>query len=277
MPTTPGPLGQRPSFHRVAIIHYRVGSVIGRESTSMDGRIDLITLISLVVAVVAIWKLRSVLGRRTGNDEARIEQRVRAQQAARERAGAADKVVTLPRRDVEEPSVARTDQATMSDAEARLKTFASDPAVERGLLAILRAEPSFDPEHFLSGAKQAYEMIVTAFAEGNRKMLKDLLSREVLEGFSSAIADREKRGEQIDQSFVGITRADIVEAELKNGIAQVTVKFVSQLISATRDRGGEVIHGDPQRIKEVTDIWSFAREIASRNPNWRLVATQSPN
>lgn len=243
----------------------------------MDGRIDLITLISLIVAVVAIWKLRSVLGRRTSDDAARIEQRVRAQQEARERASAQNKVVTLPRRDVEEPALPRAEQATLSDAETRLKTFASDPAVERGLLAILRADPAFDPEHFLAGAKQAYEMIVTAFAEGNRKMLKDLLSREVLDGFSAAIAEREKRGEQIDQSFVGINRADIVEAELKNGIAQITVKFVSQLISATRDRAGEVIQGDPQRIKEVTDIWSFAREIASRDPNWRLVATQSPN
>ncbi|HXF52918.1 MAG TPA: Tim44/TimA family putative adaptor protein [Hyphomicrobiaceae bacterium] len=242
----------------------------------MDGRIDLVTLISLIVAVVAIWKLRSVLGRRTGDDEARIEQRIRAQQA-REQAAGRDKVVTLPRRDVEEAGPARTDQATISEVEARLKTYASDPAVERGLLAILRAEPSFDPEHFLSGAKQAYEMIVTAFAEGNRKILKDLLSREVFDGFTAAIAEREKRGEQIDQSFVGINRADIVEAELKNGIAQITVKFVSQLISATRDRSGEVIHGDPQRIKEVTDIWSFAREVASRNPNWRLVATQSAN
>ena len=183
----------------------------------MDGRIDLITLISLVVAVVAVWKLRSVLGRRTNDDEARIEQRVRAQQEARERAAAQDKVVTLPRRDVEEPAPARADQATVSDAEARLKTFASDPTVERGLLAILRATPSFDPEHFLAGAKQAYEMIVTAFAEGNRKMLKDLLSREVLEGFSAAIADREKRGEQIDQSFVGIKSGDLMEAELKAG------------------------------------------------------------
>jgi predicted lipid-binding transport protein (Tim44 family) len=242
----------------------------------MDGRIDLITLLSLVVAVVAIWKLRSVLGRRSSDDEARVE-RVRAQQQARERAAAQDKVVTLPRRDVEEAAPTGAEQAMVSDAEARLKTFASDPAVERGLLAILRASPSFDPEHFLAGAKQAYEMIVTAFAEGNRKMLKDLLSREVLDGFSAAIADREKRGEQIDQSFVGINRADIVEADLKNGVAQITVKFVSQLISATRDRSGEVIHGDPQRIKEVTDIWSFAREVSSRNPNWRLVATQSPN
>ena len=85
------------------------------------------------------------------------------------------------------------------------------------------------------------------------------------------------RGEQIDQSFVGIKSADLVEAELKGGIAQLTVKFVSELISATRDRAGEVISGDPKRIREVTDIWTFAREVASRNPNWKLVATQAAN
>ncbi|HXE69424.1 MAG TPA: Tim44/TimA family putative adaptor protein, partial [Hyphomicrobiaceae bacterium] len=71
--------------------------------------------------------------------------------------------------------------------------------------------------------------------------------------------------------------ADIVEAELKGGVAQLTVKFVSELISATRDRVGEVIGGDPKRIKEVTDIWTFAREVASRNPNWKLIATQAAN
>jgi predicted lipid-binding transport protein (Tim44 family) len=243
----------------------------------MDGRIDLITLISLVVAAVVIWKLRSVLGRRTSNDEGRIEQRVRARQQARERPAGQEKVVTLPRRDREQSSPASADQTTLAEAEARLKTYSSDPAVENGLLAILRADRSFDPEHFLRGAKQAYEMIVTAFAEANRKLLKELLSREVFEGFSTAIADRESRGEQIDQSFVGINRADIVEAELKASTAQITVKFVSQLISATRDRSGDVIAGDPQRIKEVTDIWSFARDLSSRNPNWRLVATQAPS
>ena len=248
----------------------------------MDGKIDLITLISLVVAIVAIWKLRSVLGRRTGDDEARIDQQLRAREA-RERAAAAakEKVVTLPRREQRDDQQARpaapADQAAIAQAEARVKTFATDPAVEKGLLAILRTDSSFDPEHFLRGAKQAYEMIVTAFAEGNRKMLKDLLSREVMEGFSAAIAERERRGEVIDQSFVGISKADIVEAELKNGQAVVTVKFESQLISATRDRGGEVITGDPQKITDVTDFWSFAREVSSRNPNWRLVATQSAN
>ena len=241
----------------------------------MDGRIDLITLISLVVALVAIWKLRSVLGRRTGTDESRIDQQLRAR-ADRERAEAAqDKVVTLPRREREEPAGAGpAEPAAATQAAARVKTFTADPVVEKGLLAIVHADSSFDPEHFLKGAKQAYEMIVTAFAEGNRKMLKELLSREVMDGFSAAITDREKRGEVIDQSFVGISKADIVEAELKSGTANVTVKFESQLISATRNKAGEVISGDPQKITDVTDVWSFARDLSSRNPNWRLVATQ---
>jgi predicted lipid-binding transport protein (Tim44 family) len=146
-----------------------------------------------------------------------------------------------------------------------------------GLLDIARADQTFDPDQFLKGARAAYEIIVTAFAEGNRKTLKDLLSRDVHDGFVGAIAEREARGEQVDQSFVGIKTADIVEAELKGGVAQLTVKFVSELISATRDRVGEVIGGDPKRIKEVTDIWTFAREVASRNPNWKLIATQAAN
>jgi predicted lipid-binding transport protein (Tim44 family) len=149
--------------------------------------------------------------------------------------------------------------------------------LERPLLEIYRADHSFDPEHFMRGAKQAYEMIVTAFAEGNRKILKDLLSREVYESFVGAITERENRGEQMDQSFVGINRAEIIEAEIKNGLAHLTVKFLSQLISATRDRAGRVIAGDPQRIRDVTDIWTFAREIDSRDPNWRLIATQDAN
>ncbi len=241
----------------------------------MDGRLDLITLLALVVAVVAILKLRSVLGKRTGDEEGRIQQRARARETA-ERA-AADKVVALPRRGRDEaPPVQPRQAPTPADVEARFKTAAAgDAAVEQGLLQIFRADASFDPEHFVKGAKQAYEMIVTAFAEGNRKILKDLLNREVYEGFAAAIADRESRGEQIDQSFVGINRVEIVEAEMKQSRASLTLRFVSQLISATRDRAGQVISGDPQRITEVTDIWTFARDVGSRNPNWQLIATQA--
>ncbi|MCK5090293.1 MAG: Tim44 domain-containing protein, partial [Hyphomicrobiaceae bacterium] len=115
---------------------------------------------------------------------------------------------------------------------------------------------------------------------GNRKLLKGLLSKDVFDGFTRAMSDREDRGEQIDQSFVGINKADILESDVKSGIASVTVRFVSQRISATRDRAGAIITGDPQRIKEVTDIWTFSRDISTEqalaNPNWRLVETQSP-
>jgi predicted lipid-binding transport protein (Tim44 family) len=247
----------------------------------MDGRIDVTTLLFLVLAVVIFLKLRSVLGRRTGHEQGRFE-RYKAQQEASQRNGklaGQDKVVTLPRREREEadarPAAERQAEA---DGEQRVKEYAAGNGdIVKGLVDIVRMDSAFDPSHFLQGARVAYEIIVTAFAEGNRRTLKDLLSPEVYEGFNTAIAERETRGEQIDQSFVGIKSADLVEAELKGGIAQLTVKFVSELISATRDKAGEVISGDPKRIREVTDIWTFAREVVSRNPNWKLVATQAAN
>jgi predicted lipid-binding transport protein (Tim44 family) len=249
----------------------------------MGGNIDVTTLLFLVLAVVIFLKLRSVLGRRTGHEQTRFE-RYKAQQEARQQQrngelAGQDRVVTLPRRDREEPDTrVASEQQARADGEQRVKEYAAGNAqIGKGLVDIVRADPSFDPPHFLQGAKAAYEIIVTAFAEGNRKTLKDLLNTEVFDGFNSAIADRENRGEQIDQSFVGIKSADLVEAELKGGVAQLTIKFVSELISATRDRAGIVISGDPMRIREVTDIWTFAREVASRDPNWRLVATQAAN
>lgn len=243
----------------------------------MDGKIDIFTIMFLVLAVVIIIKLRSVLGRRTNDDEARIE-RNRALERARTAAQGQDKVIAMPRRDRVEQPVETASTASTEAAEARVRSFAGeDRGLADGLLAIHRADRNFDPEGFLRGAKQAYEMIVTSFAEGNRKTLKNLLSKDVFDGFAAAISDREARGDIIDQSFVGINKADMLEAELKNGTAHVTVKFVSELISATRDRAGEVVSGDAKRIKEVVDIWTFAREVASRDPNWKLVATQAPN
>ncbi len=245
----------------------------------MDGRIDVTTLLFLVLAVVIFLKLRSVLGRRTGHEQTRFE-RYKAQQEARQRTSEVpEKVVTLPRRDRDEADVhPAQEQQARAEGEQRVREYAAgNSEMGKGLVELVRADPSFDPVPFLQGAKAAYEIIVTAFAEGNRKTLKDLLNTDVYDGFSRAITERESRGEQIDQSFVGIKSADLVEAEVKGGVAQLTVKFVSELISATRDRAGVVIAGDPKRIREVTDIWTFAREVMSRNPNWRLVATQAAN
>ena len=247
----------------------------------MDGEINLLTLLSLVVAVVAIIKLRSVLGRRTGEDDARIERKREANLQRTAAARQSDKVVTLPRRDRE---VEATDSAvSVAEVEARIKSFAGeDTALATRLMDILRLDSKFDPDNFLRGARQAYEMIVTAFAEGNRRILRDLLNGDVFESFSRAIAEREQKNQVIDQSFVGINKADILEAEVSSkGIASITVRFVSQLISATRDKAGNIIDGDDTRIKDVTDIWTFSRDIstkeARRNLNWKLVGTQAPN
>jgi predicted lipid-binding transport protein (Tim44 family) len=130
---------------------------------------------------------------------------------------------------------------------------------------------------FLDGAKAAYEMVVMAFAQGDEEALKQLLGDDVYDGFQRAIHEREERGEKLESNLVGIDKADIIETEIKNRTAYVTVKFVSELVSVTRDAEGEVVEGDPKKVREVTDIWTFARDIASKNPNWKLAATEAAN
>jgi predicted lipid-binding transport protein (Tim44 family) len=105
--------------------------------------------------------------------------------------------------------------------------------------------------------------------------LKNLLSREVFDGFIAAIAERETRSEKVQSSFVGIDKADIVSAEMKGTEAYVTLRIVSELISATRDKAGEVIDGDPETVAEVKDVWTFSRDTRSNDPNWKLVATEA--
>ncbi len=236
----------------------------------MNGFVDIYTIIFLILAIVIFLRLRGVLGRRTGNER-------RPTDAFRRQADRpADKVVTLPpRRNGERAPVAPAveDEATV---EERLRTVAApDSSLGEALKTLMSADRSFVPADFITGARAAYEMIVTAFAEGDRKTLRQLLSREVYDGFVAAIGEREQRHETIEFKFVGIDKADFVDASLKGGTAQVTVRFVSQLISATRDKDGKVVDGDATKVADVTDVWTFARDVASRDPNWKLVATES--
>ena len=156
-----------------------------------------------------------------------------------------------------------------------IRPFSVEEAVAAGLDAIARDDRTFDAKEFIIGAGKAYEMIVVAFAAGDRRTLKNLLSREVYDGFEAAIRDRESKGEKAETRFVSIDRADIIGAELRARTAQVTVRFVSQLISVTRDRNGNVIDGSPEKVTDVTDVWTFARDVTSRDPNWKLVATEA--
>jgi predicted lipid-binding transport protein (Tim44 family) len=235
--------------------------------------VDIYTVIFLVIAVVIFLRLRSVLGRRTGSERPPFDPFAR-REAPRGAAGGEEKVVSLPRRPVEREEV--KPEVETAAIDEKIKTLApAGSMLNEGLKAIAAADRSFDPDAFLAGAKAAYEMIVTAFAEGDRKTLRNLLSREVYDGFVSAIGQREQRQETIEFKFVGIDKAEMTEAALKSGTAQITVRFLCKLISATRDKAGTVIDGDPVHVGDVTDIWTFARELSSRDPNWKLIATES--
>lgn len=238
----------------------------------MNEIFDPVTLLLMGLAVFILFKLRSVLGKRTGNERPPFDPYSK-QEPPKAKANGQDNVIPLPNQGIEDHDEAGQ---PAPDGDVVIdKVAPAGSALNNALKQILSADRSFEPEQFLQGARAAYEMIVMAFADGDKKALKNLLSREVYEGFVTAIDDREKRGETIESTFVGIDKAEIVEAAMKGSNAQVTVKIHSQLISATRDKAGEVVDGDPAKVSEVVDIWTFARDTDSRDPNWRLVATES--
>jgi predicted lipid-binding transport protein (Tim44 family) len=144
-----------------------------------------------------------------------------------------------------------------------------------GLDAVAAADRSFDPAGFLAGAKIAYETIVVAFAKGDRNTLATLLATDVLDNFSRAISERLAKGETMETNIVSIEEAKIADVRLVGGAAQITVRFVAKLISYTKDKTGAVIEGSADKVADHLDLWTFAREISSRNPNWRLIATES--
>jgi predicted lipid-binding transport protein (Tim44 family) len=232
---------------------------------------DIYTIIFLALAIFIFLRLRSVLGQRTGRERPPYDA-YSPREAARSSTN--DNVVSLPGRATEAP-VRPVDEEAPPTTDRWKDIAEAGTPIATGLDAIVADDPTFDPKHFLVGGRQAYEMIVTAFAEGDRKLLKNLLSREVYEGFEAAIREREQRGESVETRFVSIDKADIVGAEMRGRQAQVTVRFVSQLVSVTRDRAGSVIEGNPDKVTDVTDVWTFARDISSRDPNWKLIATEA--
>jgi predicted lipid-binding transport protein (Tim44 family) len=234
-----------------------------------DVPFDIYTIIFLALAVFIFLRLRSVLGQRTGRERPPYDP-YSARDAVRPSTN--DNVVALPGRGSEAPSK----PPEPSEPTERWKGIAeAGSVVATGLDGIAREDRTFDAKQFVGGARAAYEMIVTAYAEGDRRTLKNLLSREVYDGFEAAIRDREAKGEKAETRFVSIDKADIIGAEVRSRTAQVTVRFVSQLISVTRDRNGNVIDGSPEKVTDVTDVWTFARDVTSRDPNWKLVATEA--
>lgn len=237
----------------------------------MSGSNDLIlTLVFLGLAVFVIIRLRSVLGTRTGFE--RPPEVIRREMEERQQPGVQqDNVVPLPT--AQRPPAA--DQPEMTQAERWKGIAEAGTPLANGLDAIMAADPSFDVPGFIGGARGAYEMIVQAYAKGDRKTLKTFLAKDVFDGFAAAISDRESRGETAETTFVSIDRANLIGAEMRDKFAHVTLSFGSKLITATRDKAGTVIDGSPEKIVDVNDIWTFARDVSSRDPNWKLVATES--
>ena len=229
--------------------------------------VDIYTIIFLALAVFIFIRLRNVLGQRTG------EERPPFERVARDAAGADNNVVPMPGSVIDHGAPVPT--ADVSPAERWKGLTEPGTPLALGFDAIVAQDPAFDPRHFITGAKGAYEMIVLAFANGDRRALKDLLSSEVFDSFDAVIKDREKNEQKTETRFVSIDKAELTGAEVRDRAAQLTVRFVSQMISVTRDKAGTIVDGNAEKVSDITDVWTFARDITSRDPNWKLVGTGS--
>ncbi len=235
----------------------------------MDEFLDLPTLIAIVVAVFVVFRLRSVLGTRTGNERPPVD---RSRSTPTEKNAANDETVVPLRPAPAQPDLDDERRARKLEAEIE-QISAGNPQLAAGLKEVAEADPGFTPKSFLEGAKQAYEMIVTAFAEGDRQTLKNLLEKDVFEGFQRAIADREAAGQKVDFTFVGLPKVAIVDADYDKKNINVTVDFHAEVVSATRDKDGNLVEGNADQVQIIADEWTFARNPKSRDPNWKVVST----
>lgn len=227
----------------------------------MDGGFQFLDIILFaIIAAFLVLRLRNVLGRREGHrgpPRSNLPTPGGPEQDS-------DTVVPLPGRG-------------KADAADHFNVDAATPGspLEAGLTQIRIADASFSPEEFVSGSRIAFEIIVTAFAQGDRDELGRFLSPEVLSNFVQSLDERERAGENVETEVVGIKTAEIVEAYMAGRTAHLTVKFVSEQITYVRNNDGQVIEGDPDKVNVVTDFWTFARDTRSSDPNWTLVATGS--
>lgn len=218
-----------------------------------------------IIAVVAVLMLRSVLGKKTGNEEERA--RTRMQPPKEPARSQRDNAGPQPQPDMGELQPQR---------ESSIDEFAeSGSPLAQALTEIQLEDSSFDPGRFMAGAKSAYEMIISSFATGDKKALKSLLSDDVYKSFAKVIDKRASAKETIEQTFIGINSSKITNAALSGKFAEITIKFVSELISVTKNSDGAVIQGDPNHVFRVTDVWTFSRDTKASDPNWRVSATAS--
>ena len=229
-------------------------------------QLDPTTVIFALLAIFVVWRLKSVLGTRVD-----IERRPPSAgpAASQRQAGDSGKVIPLP------GAADRAPAPPQPRGTFDVSKYAATEKGRAGVAEVMLADSGFEPGRFTAGARTAYEMIVHAFAEGDKETLKNLLSPEVYSGFASAIDQRRNAGQQTSTKLVSIDETDLVEGSAKGGMEQVSVRFSAKMTTVTRDKSGEVIQGDPDLVISTDELWTFARQIGSPDPTWRLVATES--
>jgi predicted lipid-binding transport protein (Tim44 family) len=231
-----------------------------------------IILIGLV-AIFLILRLRSVLGKRTGNERPPARDPFTPPtppQQGTPRIGDApsgnDNVIPLPNGNTQAPRPAP------SASGIRASVL---PAASAGVAAIRTADPSFDPIGFAGGARAAFTTIVEAFAKGDTGPLRQLLDAQTFASFESAIRGRNERREKAETTLIGFEASDIAQAQMQGSFAEVTVRFVSEQINVLRDADGQIADGNPNEVQKVVDLWTFRRDTNSSDPNWLLIKTES--
>ncbi|MCF6314829.1 MAG: Tim44/TimA family putative adaptor protein [Marinosulfonomonas sp.] len=206
------------------------------------------------IAVFLIIKLKSVLGTREGFEKPPAQSP--QADSAQEKRQAFEVIEGGPDRDI-------------------IDHVKEGSAVAKALAAMKAAEPSFSVGEFLQGARGAYEMILMAFERGDLDSIKPFLSEEVFDTFADVVAAREKQGLTIDAQFIGVREITLTKAKFlkTKSRGEVTVKFVGELTSVVRDKAGDIIEGKVNEIKRQKDVWTFARNMGTNDPNWKLVAT----
>lgn len=241
-----------------------------------DGFPALDIIFFALVAVFLVLRLRSVLGRRTGNERRPPEggwtsAPPPAENSSRPTPAPGDNVVDL--------ASARKPPANIFDTAAPAPS--PDPAAaatprSSGLAAIIAADPDFSEAEFLSGARMAFEMIIAAYANGDKKTLRPLLADQVYASFAGAIDARARASEELTTELMGIRSVQVVDARLVGTFAHVTVRFATEQINVVKTLEGRVVDGDPSRIVDVVDDWTFQRDTRTRDPNWQLAGTRAP-
>ena len=206
------------------------------------------------IAVFLILRLKSVLGTREGFEKPPLQQQPDTNGTRRD----FEVIDGGPDHDI-------TDHVAEDSEQAQT------------LASMKRVEPSFSVSEFVQGARGAYEMIVMGFEKGNLDEIQPFLSEEVFDSFVSVVADREDKGLTIEAEFVGVRETTLADVSFDkdSNQAEITMRFIGELTSVVRDRGGDIIEGNPNTVKRQKDSWTFARVMGADDPNWLLVATDA--